>query len=468
MNKVDQPADKRPLKRLFFRHYLMICGLLLGTIFVSLLAADLLMNRVFDTSPDFTKIHSADLYDPAAGSIRRELLEEYGGWIELVNPSGEIVLTQGVKGDNIDSYSREELYAKLDVLRNEESVYYHAYPVKGPQGEPYVLLWKIPEPWWDISLALGIFGVLFVAFLFVALYYYTRFSVRQVKKPIQQIVEGIREMERLNYNKRLEFSAEQEFAEIREAFNAMAQRLQRTSAERDTAETNKRNMLLHLSHDLKTPVTSVFGYSKLLMDNRELEQGQQEKYIRYIHDKSSYMAKLIQDLFELAKLDDPRLKLKKEKVNLPVWFQALVAEFYPDMEARGFVLEAQIEETPLFVLLDQVHMNRVVTNLIGNAMKYNPPGTVLYVSCRRKGDRAEVCIGDSGAGLQEDVRDRLFDEFIRPAGPGKDGTGLGLAICQKIIALHEGTIELEAHADYATLFRISLPCGNFDNGRLQV
>ncbi|WP_426452991.1 HAMP domain-containing sensor histidine kinase [Paenibacillus sp. S-38] len=460
MKKAADLSEKRPLKRLFFRNYLAISGLLLVTLFASLFAADLLMDHMFDISPDYSQISSKDIYDSASGRVNSQLLGKYGGWVELVNESGEVIDIHGVKEDSTVRYSQEQLFEKLDVLRNGDSIFYHAYPVTGPKGESFVLLWKVPEAWWDISLALGIFAGLFLMFLIIAIYVYTRFSVRQVKKPLQQIVEGIREMERLNYNKRLDFSAEQELAEIREAFNGMAERLQRTSAERDAAETNKLNLLLHLSHDLKTPVTSVFGYSKLLLDNRDLEEQQEANYIRYIHDKSAYMAHLIQDLFELSKLDDPRMKLHREKVNIAVWFQELAAEFYPDLEDKGFILEAEIVEWPLFVHLDKVHMNRVVTNLIGNAMKYNPAGTMLYISCRRKGDQAELCIGDNGVGVHEQIRGSLFDEFTRTAGSGKDSTGLGLAICKKIITLHHGTIELVSSPDYTTLFRISLPCAD--------
>lgn len=456
MKKDENTPSKRPLKRLFFRHYAAISVLLLGAIFLSLLGADVLMNRFFDKTPDLTKIKGSDLYEYPFENIKGQLLEEYGGWFEIINESGEVIFVKGNKEDEIVKYSKEQLYAKLDIVRNDDSTLYHAYPVEAPDGKGYTLLWKNPERPGDITLVITIFAVLFAVFLFIALYVYAQYSVKQVKRPLQQIVEGIREMERFNYRQRLHVSDEKEFAEIQEAFNEMAERLQRTSAEKEAAETNKRNMLLHLSHDLKTPITSVLGYSQLLLENPGVEQSQ--KYIQYIHDKSSYMAHLIQDLFELAKLDDQQLKLNREKVNITKWFQQLVAEFYPELEDKGFRLEAQISEEPLFVKLDNVHMNRVVTNLIGNALKFNPAGTVLYASCEKKDGNAVLWIGDNGIGVQDQIREHVFEEFIRGTTSVKDSTGLGLAICKKIIALHQGTIELVTNDRYSTLFKISLPC----------
>jgi len=456
LKNIENFPNKRPLKRLFFRNYAAICALLLAALALSLFGTDVLMNRFFDRTPDFTEIKMSELYEYPFENINGQLLEEYGGWFEIVNESGEVIFIKGNKEDEIVRYSKDQLYGKLDVMRNDDWTFYHAYHVEAPDGKGYILLWKNPERWEDITLLLVIFVGLLAAFLLIALYVYSQYSVMQVKRPLQQIVEGIKEMEQFNYKKRLTFSAEKELVEIQEAFNEMAERLQRTSAEKEAAENNKRNMLLHLSHDLKTPITSVLGYSQLLLENRDLEQNQ--KYIQYIHDKSSYMANLIQDLFELAKLDDHQLTLSMEKVNMTKWFQQLVAEFYPEVEDKGFRLEAQISEEPLFVRMDKVHMNRVVTNLIGNALKFNPAGTVLYASCEEKDGNAVLWIGDNGIGVQDQIREHVFDEFIRGTSSVKDSTGLGLAICKKIIALHQGTIELETNDRYTTLFRISLPC----------
>ncbi|MGZ7441398.1 ATP-binding protein [Paenibacillus sp. TH7-28] len=454
MKKHNRQAGKRPLKRLFLLNYSAITGLVLAAIILALLNMDFLMNRFFDKTPDFKQISAADLYE-ADGTLNGTLLDRYGGWLELLDEEGEVIATKGQKQDDIVAYGGDRLFAEIDMYRNDNYITYHPYSVEGPNGERYVLLWKFPND--KMLLAVGIFAASLLVYLIGALFFYTRYSVRQMKKPLQQIAQGIGEMERFHYEKRLHFDAEQEFAEIRDAFNDMAERLQLASAAKETAERNKQNLLLHLSHDLKTPITSILGYSQLLLDNPPADEKDRRKYVQYIHDKSSYMSKLILDLFELAKLDDEQLKLNLQKVNLTKWYQQKIAEFYPEIEHHGFRLRAEIPETPLYVMVDLVHMDRVVANLIGNALKYNPPGTELYASCEEKDGKAILWLGDSGLGFLEREREQLFEEFVRGSSSGKEGTGLGLAICRKIIERHQGTMALVSDADYPTLFRIHLP-----------
>ncbi len=442
---------------MFFHNYMVISGLLFVTMILSLFGADVLMDHYIDPL-NFKKLDNANIYQYPFENIGDELLDEYGGWFEVVNGQGEIIFVKGNKKDQIMHYAAGQIYAKMDLERNDDSISYHAYPGEGPHGESYTLLWKIPEPLGKITAALGIFFAIFAVLLFIANYIYSRYSVQQVKKPLRQIVDGIKEMEKLNYTKRLDYSAEKEFVEIQEAFNGMAERLQRTSMEKEAMEKNKRSLLLHLSHDLKTPITSIYGYSQLLLDNQIQDDPQQRKYIQYIYDKSAYMAHLIKDLFELAKLDDPQLALHKEKINLTKWFQQRIVEFYPEIEEKGFRLEVQVPEEPMFVLMDKLHMNRVITNLITNSLKYNRTGTSLYVSCEKAEGQAILWVGDNGAGVEADIKEHIFEEFVHSGGSGKDSSGLGLAICKKIIERHGGTIKLEKDSRYSTLFRISLPC----------
>lgn len=459
MKENNYRVRKRPLKRLFLFNYLAIVGLMLAVIAVSLINMDLIMNHFIEKTPDFKQIKSSDLYH-SNGELNGSWPEQYGGWLELVDEEGNIVAVEGEKQDDIVSYHNDRLFAEMDIYRSEHSIVYHAYSVVGPRGNTYVLIWKIPERTVNTILALVIFLASLIVYLMTALYFYTRYSVRQMKKPLQQIVEGIKKMERLHYGTRLDFVAEKEFAEIRDAFNGMAERLQQASAAKEKLEINKQNLLLHLSHDLKTPITSILGYSQLLLDHPLSEERERRKYVQYIHDKSSYMSRLIQDLFELVKLDDHHLRLNLQVVNLTKWYQQAMAEFYPEIEHAGFRLRAEISETPLYVLVDQMQMNRVVGNLISNALKYNPAGTELYVSCGESAGCAVISFGDNGIGFTEQEREDLFMEFVRGTSAYKDGTGLGLAICRKIIARHQGSIELVASAKYSTLFHITLPLAN--------
>lgn len=422
----------------------------------ALFGADWLVERFVDRTPNFSQLED-EANMATLDNVTAELLDEYGGWFELLHESGEVVAVFGNKEDDKNHYAQVELYALLDVWRNKDGIYYHAFPVEGDNGAAYTLLWKKPERLSSLYSFIGIFIGTFALLLLISLYFYTRYSVGQLKRPLQQITEGIREMEALNYRKRLHFSAEMEFAEIRDAFNKMAGRLEQISDEKEGVEANKRNMLLHLSHDLKTPITSMLGYSQLLLESGELGQEKRDRYVQYIHDKSRYMSQLIHNLFEFAKLEDDHFQMRLEKVNVTRWFQERVAEFYPEIERGGFSLDVRIPERPLFAALDKGHMQRVVDNLFGNALKYNQAGTALLASCTQENGKVVLRIGDNGAGIPASIRERVFDEFVSGTEIRNESTGLGLAICRKIVEHHRGRICLIDSEQYTTLFQMELP-----------
>ncbi|WP_254551516.1 hypothetical protein [Brevibacillus sp. MS2.2] len=162
---------------------------------IALLGTDLLMNNYFDKTPDLTQVDGSKIYQYPFEKMDSRLLDEYVGWFEIVDESGTVIYVKGNKEDNIMTYSAGMLYAKVDIQRNDDLIFYHVYQVQGPEGENYVLLWKIPQRLENLSLALGIFIALFAVLLFIALYFYTRYTVLQMKKPLRQIVEGIKEME---------------------------------------------------------------------------------------------------------------------------------------------------------------------------------------------------------------------------------------------------------------------------------
>ncbi len=457
---MNEHGRSRPLKRLFLRNYAVIVTLSLLAMLVALISADLIMERFVEQMPDYNQMQEEGITMLTSESEGEAFLREYGGWLELLNESGEVVHIVGSKEDTVTHYTQAELYELFDIWRNESGSYVHAFSVQGPNGAVHTLLWKVPEELTGLFSFFGIFIGLFAVLLLVAFYVYTRYSVRQLKRPLHQITEGIKEMEALNYQKRLHFTAEMEFAEIRDAFNKMAERLQRMADENEALEATKRNMLLHLSHDLKTPVTSLLGYSQLLQESPDLAADKRDKYVQYIHDKSRYMSQLIHNLFELAKLEDDHFELQLDEINVTRWLQECAAAFYPDIERSGFVLEVDIPERPMYAKLDKGQMQRVIANLFGNAMKYNSAGTTILVSCAQEDGNAVLCVGDSGVGIPPEIRERVFEEFVSGSEVRNDSTGLGLAICKKVVAHHRGDIRLLHDSVYTTLFRIELPLLN--------
>lgn len=459
MKKFHQNNDKKALSASLFKNYIVISVLLVFVLIASLFMSDFLLDIILFNGIKLQNIDAEDIYSYPFETMNTEVLDVYGGWYEILDKDRKVVYVKGEKKDGIYQYTNEMLFNKMDLSSKlNDNMIYHVYPIEDSNGEKYLILWKQPNNLLNkaTKVALILVFIIFSILLLIALYFYSVYSVRQIKKPLKSIIHGIKEMERQNYKVRLDFMAEKEFAEIRDAFNKMAKQIQQSETEKEKVEQDKKKMLLHLSHDLNTPITSIYGFSKLLYDEEICEEKDRRKYLKYIYDKSSYVANLIKDLFEFAKLDDSHLKLNKDRVDLAEWLRRIIIELYTEIEEKGFNHKINIPQEKVEIKIDTMKMKRVISNIVTNSMKYNPKGTTIYVECRKEDDRVEIFLGDDGVGIEEDIKSSIFDDFIRGDHEGKDGMGIGLAISKKIVSLHDGNITLEEDENYKTKFKISL------------
>ncbi len=453
--------NKKALSSFLFKNYIVISCLLVCAFVLSLFTSDFLVDIILFKGIRMEDVKGEDIYSYPFETMDTEILDAYGGWYEILDEERKVIFVKGEKKDNIYQYSDRILFNKIDLMKNmksDDNLLYHVYPASGPSGQEYLLLWKQPKNLLNYTTkALIILIVNFSILLLIALYFYSVYSVKQIKKPLKKIVHGIKEMERQNYKIRLDFATEQEFAEIRDAFNKMAEKLEQSNIEKERVEEAKKRMLLHLSHDLKTPITSIYGFSKLLHEDDIKEEIDRKKYTKYIHDKSLYVANLLKDLFEFAKLEENSLRLNKEKVNITEWLRQTIIELYTEIEENGLSLEIKIPEEKIDLKIDSMKMKRVITNIINNSIKYNLSGTIIYVECSKIDNDVLIAIGDNGIGIDENMKNIIFDDFITGKHESKDGTGLGLAISKKIVTLHNGEIALEEDEKYKTKFTIRLP-----------
>ncbi len=453
--------NKKVLSSFLFKNYIVISCLLVFVLILSLFLSDILVDTILFKGLRLEELDAEDIYSYPFETINTEILDAYGGWYEILDEERKVIFVKGEKKDNIFEYSDRELFSKIGLkngISGSDNLIYHMYPVNGPNEEEYLLLWKQPKNLFSYSMkALLILIINFSIFLLIALYFYSLYSVRQIKKPLKKIVHGIKEMERQNYKIRLNFNTEHEFAEIRDALNKMAEQLELSKIEKEKVEEAKNKMLLHLSHDLKTPITSIYGFSKLLYEDDIKEELNRKKYTKYIHDKSLYLANLLKDLFEFAKLEDSNLKIKKEIVNITEWLRQIIIEMYAEIEEKGLKLEIKIPEEKIEIEIDDIKMKRVITNIINNSIKYTSDGTTIYVGCSKIHNGVQIIIGDNGPGIDESIKDIVFDDFVAGNHKHKDVTGLGLAISKKIINLHDGLVALEEDEKYKTKFLITLP-----------
>lgn len=206
----------------------------------------------------------------------------------------------------------------------------------------------------------------------------------------------------------------------------------------------QRNLLLSdVAHDLKTPMTTVAGYARALADH-EVPKEREKEYLEHIYSKTMQMSELLHLLFTYVKLDSEGFQLNCRELDLGEMIRKVVAEQYEELEEHGVELEMSLPEEPVIFPLDQLQMERVFNNLIGNALKHNPNGFTLSVKLTAEQENIRLMIGDSGIPIEGELAEHLFEPFVQgdASRSGNKGSGLGLGIVRKIIEMHGGTIEL--------------------------
>lgn len=221
----------------------------------------------------------------------------------------------------------------------------------------------------------------------------------------------------------------------------------------------KRNLMLSdIAHDLRTPITTIYGYSKAIMEGMVTE-GKQQEYLMAIYNKSARMSDLTNLLFEYVKLDSEGFALEKEELDLSELLRENAALLFSDIEEAGMELSVDIPEKEERIVADRMQLSRCVTNLLVNAMRHNPPGTKIELALRKQAGIWLVIVADTGEEIPEKIKDHLFDPFSKGDNSRKSGkgSGLGLSIVDKVVQMHDWQLKLEQpYGKYQKAFVITI------------
>lgn len=201
----------------------------------------------------------------------------------------------------------------------------------------------------------------------------------------------------------------------------------------------KRNrMLSDIAHDLRTPITTVAGYSKALADGMVENPQKVREYLDAIQVKSARMDELIQLLFEYVKLSSDGFSLNKKSLDLCELMRKNAALMYSDAEAAGMEFEIDIPEEPCMIEADELQFSRAVTNLITNAIRHNKEGEKILLSLTIESDKMKITVGDTGERIEPLLAAHLFEPFVMgdESRSTKGGSGLGLSIAHKVMEMH--------------------------------
>ena len=291
------------------------------------------------------------------------------------------------------------------------------------------------------------------------------FASKTMTDRLSKLSEATRSLAGRDFTIRLKISGNDEIAQLAETFNIMARNLQEVEEQKQQLERTRRDLTAWVSHDLRTPLTSIRVMIEAMLDGVVDDDETVHRYLDNSRVEIEHLSGLIDDLFELAQLDVGHLQISVQRASIRDLISDTIGGMRLKAAQRGIDLQGEVADDVDMILMAPDKIQRVLTNLVDNAIKYADSGVRVTLSAWRAGDDIRIDIHNSGSYIPEDALPRLFESFFRGEGSrkrdddGARGTGLGLAIARGFIEAHGGRIWATSLPAEGTTFSFSLPQG---------
>lgn len=263
-----------------------------------------------------------------------------------------------------------------------------------------------------------------------------------------------------NGNTRLLANEDRIINEFIFSINDMIEQAAKNQVQSIKSEAARKRLLSNISHDIRTPLTSIIGYVDALKDDIASSNQEKQEYLEIISRKSIALKKLIDEIFQMAKLDADEIPLSVESVDLAELVREVVIEFLPEFKKFEIELKASIPSEQILIMADQVSMQRIIANIIKNAVQYGKEGREIGIELTENQHDYQVSIWDKGPGIPADELAHVFERMYRTdrsRNRSGGGSGLGLAIAQSLVEKQAGSIWAESIPGVKTTFHIAFP-----------
>jgi signal transduction histidine kinase len=298
--------------------------------------------------------------------------------------------------------------------------------------------------WMENTLTLFlIVGVIFIALMLLFSQLFTRWVMGRLLRPMEELTAGAKRVSQGDLSKPVRYSGDGEFAAVCSAFNQMQRHLLEEREKNAAYEQARTDLVAGISHDLRTPLTSVKGYIKGMQDGVANTPEKQKAYLDIAYQKACQMDTLLKKLFYFSRLETGKMPLDRQKTDLGEFVRCFAAEVRPELAEKSakIFVRCIFREHPVFIDMDQ--MTRVLMNLMENAIKYAQTRPLeLTISVYRANGKEYLFFADNGCGVPEAQLPRLFDRFWRgdAARSTGEGNGLGLYLVKYIVEAHGGRV----------------------------
>jgi len=301
---------------------------------------------------------------------------------------------------------------------------------------PVIYIWLLKTGRGDARVYIAVAVIIICA---VLLWLY-----ETVLKPLTELKKGTKKIKEGDLDFTMESDSGGELGELVRSFDEMRIRLKNSQEEKIRTDQETRELVRNIAHDLKTPITTIRGYSEGIMDGVASSPEKQLKYLRTIHNKSLEMTNLIDELSFYSKVDSNRIPYNFKKISAKAFFDDCAEEISMELDAKAFTFyyEPEIGDE-VRIAADPEQFKKVINNLVSNSVKYNnKPNGVIRIRLHDNGDFFQCDFEDNGRGVEKKDLSKIYDRFFR-ADPSRGelfGNGIGLSIVKKIVEDHGGRI----------------------------
>lgn len=350
------------------------------------------------------------------------------------------------------SPDNDKTFSVAKIINNEIEEGY-IYVVLG--GKKYEAIINDISTNYILKLALSAIALVILLALLIGV-----LVLLKLTKPLRTLHNQVITFQQQSTEKKLNYSGD-EIQQLNHAFDDMSARIARQLDQIKYADQARRELITNVSHDLRTPLSSMQGYlDTLLIKQQDLDAETTTKYLRVARKHCGRLSMLVNDLFELSKLDSNAINLRVEAFSMAELIQDVAMEFMHQAKHKNITLSMRLPQGNTNVLADIRLMQRVLENLIGNALKHTAANGRILLELKAIADGFTMAVSDNGRGISQSDLPNIFNRLYRADNTSHESStssGLGLAIVKKILDIHQITIEVKSELNRGTKFSFYLP-----------
>lgn len=354
-------------------------------------------------------------------------------------------------------YSNDALNQLL--LQKQKDYILRAEKIETPQGDSQIVLLKIDSSFIDVieqsahNYSLFVIGCNGIIILLACISF-----IRSIYKPLQNNLNHINQViQKTPHDTSPADISQASFMETKlvlQTYNTMLNKMEEIQQQKEESENKSHRLIANLSHDLKSPMTSIRGYAELL-EQENLTSAEQTHYLSHIHNNITALNSMVELLSEQVKYQYHDYHLQLEEKDMNAFLREICANYYTIFDQHGFVMDIDIAEEPFLMFFDCTNMRRVYSNLLDNILSHNPEPAQVQIRTANSKEAYLVQIKDNGIGIEQTNKDKIFEPFYQgDLSRTHQHSGLGLFVVKQILEKHNASITLEQEPAYKTVFTI--------------